>query len=414
MGSTRARLAAAAVFVAGSLAASAGAAVPVLSVGDAHFWEGTFGASARGGFEVALRGGGHRLRVAVDHPGTTDAFDVEVYDPSGTRVAAADHEAFVAKPGAGTWRIDVVRRDADADAFRLRAKLEARPPIPDPPVVLRPNLRAEPGYDFTLSWPGATCAVAAVGCSGSPVPLPPSCAPDETAEDRAVRCLRFSFGYQNAGPGPLDLRFGSFDPTTRSVEVRQRIFFSDATPYDYSDNEYVERAAARATYHEIHGHFHYDNVFGARLFAVVDEERGEIEPVAEVAKRGACAHDVVFVDFERFYQAPQHSADSGTDCNFSFTNPTSPAVRIGLSSGWADIYPANLSDNYVDFGLNEDGLYLVRVKADVDDTIAETNERDNFGYSLIRVEGLTVELLERGRGRSPWDGGKVVLRGLGD
>ncbi|MDQ3951516.1 MAG: hypothetical protein M3279_00935, partial [Actinomycetota bacterium] len=93
---------------------------------------------------------------------------------------------------------------------------------------------------------------------------------------------------------------------------------------------------------------------------------------------------------------------------------TSPAVRIGLSAGWGDIYTAGLSDNYVDFGLNGNGLYVVQVKADVDGTIRESNENDNFGYSLIEVSGLSVGLLERGRGRSPWDPKKVVVRGIGD
>ena len=98
---------------------------------------------------------------------------------------------------------------------------------------------------------------------------------------------------------------------------------------------------------------------------------------------------------------------------FGFTDPTSTNMRIGLSRGWADIYTAELSDNYVSFGAG-DGLYLVRVWADPDDHIVETNERDNVAYSLIRVEGDAVELLERARGTSPWDPDRVVLRGLGD
>ena len=96
-----------------------------------------------------------------------------------------------------------------------------------------------------------------------------------------------------------------------------------------------------------------------------------------------------------------------------FTDPNEPA-RIGLSTGWADIYTAELSDNYVDFGINLDGYYLLRFFADLDGTIEETNESDNVAYSYIRVSGLDVELLERGRGRDPWDPNKVVLQGLGD
>ena len=354
------------------------------------------------------------MRAAVDHAGTTDSFSIALRDPQGRTAATGDDEAFVAEPAPGPWQVVVVRDNEGAESFRVRAKLEGAPRSPRDRVPLLPNLRAEPAYDFTFSYVQAACALASNCSEIAPAPVPPFCAPDETAEDRAVRCLRFSFGYQNAGRGPMDLRFGELDPVTRSVDVRQRVYFADGTPERYTDNDYVQYDAATATYHEVHGHFHYDNVFGAQLLKVVDEERGVTEPVAEVAKRGACAHDIAFVDFDRFFQDPQGLADSGTDCNFTFTDPTSPGVRIGLSAGWGDIYPAGLSDNYVDFGLNADGLYVVQVKADVDDTIWESNETDNFGYSLISVSGLSVELLERGRGKSPWDPRKVVVRGLGD
>jgi hypothetical protein len=384
------------------------ASEPGLRPGESRFWTGSSDESRE--YWLPIASGGYRLRVAVDDATTTNPFDVRVIAPDGTVAASADHEAFVNGPEAGIWEIRVTG-GAGAGAFRVRAKLERRPRI-EAGVPMLPNLRAEPGYDFTFSYPEAACGLLGLGCSGAP--LPPFCAPDETAEDLAVRCLRFSFGYQNAGGGPLDLRFGELDPVTRSVPVRQRVFLSDDTPVAYSDNEFVERDSGTATYHEVHGHFHYDNIFGAQLLRVVDEEKGTLEPVAELAKRGACAHDVAFVGFGRFFQDPQHLADSGNDCNFQFTNPTSPAIRIGLSAGWGDIYTAGLSDNYVDFGLNADGLYVLRVEADVDGTIDETNERDNFGYSLIEVSGLSVELIERGRGRSPWDPKKVVVEGLGD
>lgn len=395
--------------------AVAQAAPVTLAVGESAFWEGTATTDLTT-YELGVERGGARLRVAVDHDGYTDAFTVRLRDPEGQAVpgAGVGLETFAMDPDPGTWTVQVVREDASAGSFRVRAKLERAPVVPRRPVQLRPNLRAEAPYDFTFSYTEAACGLVSDCSEIAPAPIPPMCAPDETAEDAAVRCLRFSFGYQNAGRGPLELRFGEFDPVTRSVPVTQRIFLSDRTPLGYDDNDYVERPAAGATYHEIHGHFHYDNVFGAQLYRVVDEATGKMEPVAEVAKRGACAHDIAFVDFERFFQDPQHTADSGSDCNFTFTDPTSPAIRIGLSPGWGDVYTAGLSDNYVDFGISPDGLYVVQVQADVDGTIAETNETDNFGYSFIRVAGLEVELLERGRGRSPWDPDKVVVEGLGE
>jgi hypothetical protein len=393
----------------------AGAGPVSLSVGEAVFWDGSAVTDVTT-YRLRVERGAHRLRAAVDHPGYTDSFSLRLRTPGGDNVPAlgAGLEAFAMDPEPGVWELDVVRRNPAAGPFSVRAKLERAPRPPRRPYPLLPNLRAEPGYDFTFSYTESACALVSNCSIGPGAPLPPFCAPDETAEDRVARCLRFSFGYQNAGRGPMDLRFGEFDPVTRSVPVRQRIFLADRTALSYLDNDFVERDADSATYHEVHGHFHYDGVFGAQLYRVVDEDAGKMEPVAEVAKRGACAHDIAFVGFERFFQDPQHLADSGSDCNFTFTNPTSPAVRIGLSAGWGDIYTAGLSDNYVDFGLNADGLYVLQVQADAGGSIRESNEDDNFAYSLIEVSGLGVELLERGRGKSPWDEHKVVVEGLGE
>lgn len=421
----------------GSVALTALAALPQataappgpfsLGLGEEVFWKGPQVEAAQGScggssecpeYRLRLEQPGARLRVAIDYPDDDDRFSFEIYDPDGRRVTTDDIEAFVERPQAGEWKVRVIPQQVDESSFEMRAKLEQAYRAPRRPVLLKPNLRVEPGYDFSFSFTESFCSDltghAACEESGA-VPLPPSCAADEMAEDRALRCLRFSFGYQNAGRGPVDFRFEPLsDAVTGAVDVVQRVYYSDGTPFRYDDNEYVEVPAGTATYHKTHAHYHYDNVFGAQLFKVTDPERGEIEPLADVAKRGACAHDYVLVDFERFYQDPQGAADSAGDCNFFFTNPNARGTRIGLSTGWADIYGAGLPDNYVDLGTNLDGRYLLRFVADSDDTITETNERDNVGYAYIRIEGLSVELLERGRGRDPWDRDKAVLVGRGD
>lgn len=366
-------------------------------------------------YGLKVPGGGLRLRVAVDHPDHHDRFTIELRDPRGEVAARGAHgmletrEVAVGGPRGGIWTVDVIAEDVEDSDFKMRAILESEPPGPARGKLAPPNLRAEPGFDFSFTAPAGSNYL---GSSATPVSI--SCHPDEVAEDQAIRCLRFSFGYQNAGPGPIDLRFDPLtDLATGTTSVRQRIFIGDDTPTDYSDNDFKEQPAGSATYHKIHGHFHYDAVFQARVFEVTDLKRGETEAFADAEKRGACAHDYVMVDFPRFYQDIAGTADSGSDCSFAFTNPTSTNMRIGLSRGWADIYTAELSDNYVDF-LTGEGLFLVRVWADPDDHIRETNERDNVAYSLIRIEGDTVTLLERARGAAPWDPKRVLLSGLGD
>jgi hypothetical protein len=41
--------------------------------------------------------------------------------------------------------------------------------------------------------------------------------------------------------------------------------------------------------------------------------------------------------------------------------------------------------------------------------VAESNERDNTGYTYLEVTGGEVELLEAGRGKDPWDPCKIEV-----
>ncbi|MDQ3940568.1 MAG: hypothetical protein M3238_04365, partial [Actinomycetota bacterium] len=77
--------------------------------------------------------------------------------------------------------------------------------------------------------------------------------------------------------------------------------------------------------------------------------------------------------------------------------------------GWADIYEWDRPGNYIDFALNEDGFYVVRMWADPVDGIVESNERDNTGYTYLKVTAGDVKLIEAGRGRDPWDPCKIVV-----
>jgi hypothetical protein len=67
----------------------------------------------------------------------------------------------------------------------------------------------------------------------------------------------------------------------------------------------------------------------------------------------------------------------------------------------------------VEFASQPDGRYVVTATVDKPDEVIEANERDNVSYAYVRVTGDEVELLQRGRGASPWDPRKTVLRGPG-
>ncbi len=90
-------------------------------------------------------------------------------------------------------------------------------------------------------------------------------------------------------------------------------------------------------------------------------------------------------------------------------HPTWNTDGFGLTAGWGDYYEWDRPGNYVEFGTNLDGTYLVRMVADPGNGILESNEKDNVGYSYFRVSGRTVTMLESGRGTSPWDRCRILM-----
>jgi hypothetical protein len=88
---------------------------------------------------------------------------------------------------------------------------------------------------------------------------------------------------------------------------------------------------------------------------------------------------------------------------------TTGDLDFGLGAGWADIYEWDRPGNYIDFGANGNGRYLLRMWADPVEGVLESNELDNVGYTYFSVSGNAVELIEAGRGSDPWDPCKIVV-----
>jgi hypothetical protein len=178
----------------------------------------------------------------------------------------------------------------------------------------------------------------------------------------------------------------------------------------YSDGKIAMRPAGTYSFHVMHFHFHDDNVLAYQLYKVVGGD--QLVQAGRGSKSGFCPANQLIGNWRAFdNQAPDPfigSGDTGTG------NCQDPADGVlGLSPGWGDIYRWQRPGQYVEFGNNGDGLYVVRVTLDPDNHVLETNKDDNSSYALIRVVADTVQLIERGQGLSPFDPNKVVFRGAG-
>lgn len=406
----------------------------VLAVGDAVFWEGPFVQDATVFWELCdavgpcfdyafeLAESGARLRVAIDYPDYEDIWAFGLYSPSGQLLplvydpvsdvaqdgaqnqATADLnccdyslELSIDLPEAGIWKVRVAPVDVHSSSFRMRAKLEAVPINPDPPVVRSPDLRMLPPFAFTFAAPARQVRLPV----GTPLRYqrldvagqqPMSCTVDETIENGARRCLRFSVGVENVGDGPLDLRFAPV--ADGSSAMSQRVHSSDGT--------WVDGPAGTYVFHKTHLHYHYTDMATIGLYRVVDPGTGQLVEAGEGLKQGYCLGPTKIAEFHTFDQDLVDSAPS--DCS----SPT--AASMTLPRGWTDVYGWHLPGNYVEFGDNADGYYVIRAEADALGRLIETREDNNTSYSYVRVTGNVIEVLERGRGSDPWDPAKTVIK----
>lgn len=329
---------------------------------------------------------GYRLRIGLDKPEIGDVFSARVTDPDGTSrtvSVSADlysNEQLVESPARGSWKVVVRADEVTNSAFRLRVKLERSPPslgVKKGPVL--PNLQILPPHDASFLYP-VTNGSSAGTSVGADTEGAVACHPEEYAEDGAIRCLRFSYGVRNTGLGPMELFTGQGNQLER--ELFQRIYLAQGGS--------IERPAGVAKYHKTHAHFHHDAAVGLQLLRVESRVTGDLSEAGAKRTKGFAHRNELLRDWERFY-------------------PTGTMNGIGLLPGWADIYEWDRPGNYIDFGLNGDGYYVVRMWADPVGGIEESNERDNLGYTYLKVTGPEVELLEAGRGRDPWDPCKIEV-----
>jgi hypothetical protein len=365
-----------------------------LAPGGTAFWTGPGGAMPDCGsncwsYTLDLSETAYRLRVGIDRPLLGDVWRVDLIDPSGSTLGSFSPgtdlysaEYSVARPDPGRYLLRVTAQDVDELRFRMRAMLELdNGGIPTGHVLTPPDLRALPPWDFSFMLPITN---GAVGGASVGVPVPggrPSCHAEETVEKDTIRCLRMSFGVGNVGLGPLELQVGGggqFEDRPLIQRVR------------YADGGFESRDAGNAYYHASHLHYHHDRAVGLELLRVADPEEGVLVEAAEPHLKGFAHRDELLRDWTTFY-------------------PTWGKQGFGLLPGWADYYEWDRPGNYMDFGTNGDGLYVIRITADPQGFIEETDTTDNVAYSLIWVRGDAVDHVESGMGTDPWDPCRLPL-----
>lgn len=386
---------------------------------------------------LTLKAGGKRLRVGIDTPKRSDTFVVEVLDAAGGVLASDatsnkfNAEAMLANPQPGTYTVRVRPQDVTDATFRLRAKLETQMipeerALPAGHVALLPNLRTVPPLEFTFTAPANPANGAYPPDTVNP-PLdvfgyhPVSCTADEAAPPEAggagaIKCLRFTSGPMNLGPGIYDMRFAMIDDTASGKAqpnpsealsrvvvgpMEQVVYYSDGTTEHVKSGTY--------SFHPVHAHFHDDYVLGFELFRVTDDKLGAMDKVGTGTKSGFCPADQLFAEWWKFYQGG--GQPGGDTIAGNCFNPKDGV--IGLSLGWGDVYRWQRPGMYVEFDGQPNGRYVIHSNVDPANHVLETDDTDNTSYAYVQIDGDEIQLLERGWGVSPWDPKKTVFAGAG-
>jgi hypothetical protein len=225
---------------------------------------------------------------------------------------------------------------------------------------------------------------------------PVSCSPDETADDQVVRCLRFSFGLSNTGPGDFDIRDAGPADADGNVPLIQCVEQPVGTP--------ISRPSGTSAFHPTHLHNHFNDLIMVELHRVTDPQAGTMVLAGDGRKLGYSPADQSIADWFAFNQNPPNTAGDAGTCR------EGASTQFALSRGWGDVYRYQRAGNFVDFGTNLDGLYVIRLVIDPLNLVYEADETDNVGYTYVRVTLDSIEVLEHGRGQSPWDPNKQVLQ----
>src|SRR4051794_30458160 len=367
-------------------------------------------------YALHVPAGGWRLRVAIDTPDRANEFELDLLDPHGVQQASAsntaqtqfDMEVYALHPVAGTWTVRVVPQQVQDATFRLRAKLERAPVRYAHKTMLLPNLQVTPPYEFTFVAPANPANAAAPDAANPPLSVagvaPLSCTPDETvgvgptptpSDYHVTRCLRFTTGPRNAGPGPFEI---DYDPASAGLGVQtpgpayQRVYYSDGTSF--------LRPAGQFQFHAVHGHYHYLGFLKFELYHVGAAHK--LTPAGSGNKIGLCPANELFSDWHTFNQ--QNATTFTANCGYSPGEAT-----LGLNPGWGDVYRWQRPGQYVDFSGDGDGYYLLQVTVNASHLVVTVPNDQNVGYAYIHVVGDRVSIIERGQGKSPWDPTKKVF-----
>ncbi|MEM7094142.1 MAG: lysyl oxidase family protein [Actinomycetota bacterium] len=191
------------------------------------------------------------------------------------------------------------------------------------------------------------------------VSLPPLVWFDRVVDDREggyMKIIAFDGYVANEGPGVLEV---SGNPQIPG-DVTQRIFDGD----DWLD---VGTPLVLFETSDDHNHFHLMTAASYELW-----DAGQFAKVGDASKVGFCLVDTTDVGS---VWPERYTIDNTEYCQAD--QPDSTELHMGITPGWADLYDANTTLQWVDVSNVAPGAYYVAAFTDPEDRIVEADETNN-------------------------------------
>jgi hypothetical protein len=279
-------------------------------------------------------------------------------------------------------------------------------------VDMPPDLAADPPWHLTFQQPlpmavvegGNFAALLGAHNTDTSVAGQPTyaCLAEETVEQGAKRCLRFTSGFASLGPGPFEV-YGSSDVPValNGGPLYQNVYRSDGSHYS--------RAAGSFAFHPIHAHYHVLGIAEFQFFRV--EPDHALVTAGKVLKEGFCLGNIKMYDWRSFAQS-EIDPSSIDNCEPSLQPDGSYRFYEGITNGWEDSYKWQTSGQFIDFADNPDGYYVLRVTVNPFKYLLESDaghDTNNVAYAYMQIWGNDVRVIERGHGTGPFDPNKTVV-----
>jgi hypothetical protein len=200
------------------------------------------------------------------------------------------------------------------------------------------------------------------------------------------RLVRFSNEVVNVGIGPLELRprvgdcnrDGDFGNDRTAYQRIYRDANGDGRFSRGVDVRVRARAAACTRFHPAHKHWHFEALTEYAL-------RTQLGSLATAGKKvSVCA-----VDSKR--RLPTAAGSPRRRYYGSGPRRCRRDSIGGISIGWGDIYGARVSGQELDVTTLRDGVYCLVSRADPENRLVESNERNNTHTARIVLHGKALD-----------------------